>query len=453
MVLTTQTDLEIPLTFRADVIGPIYQTLAASDSCSVVGIGSVGKSNLLRFLRRDDVRQAQLGEAWSTYLLVYIDINKTLKLSRWGLFELMLHQLIIELTNLGTEPQVLETLDELHQRATHPKTRYLALRYLDRAIRLVSHQLGLRLVFLFDEFDELCRRMVPEGFSALRALRDDYKYQLMYLVATRLELRRLRDDVKEIEAFEELVTPHTFWLGPYSETDARLMLHRLESRHKTPLDENSITQILKATGGHPGLLREGYSIFRQNPDDFFDTLTKSLKIQAECQRIWLSLSSQEQAGMLALTGQGHAQTEQSDIIQRLRHKGLVRGKSPKASPIFSSIFGAYIRQQEPSSDRDIYIDHRQRVVLIRGHEIRGLTPLEYDLMAYLDEKRGELCTYDELAMRLYPEDMSFEGKGVTDTRLHSLVKRLRRQIEPSPGQPRYILTVRGHGFRLADGEN
>ncbi len=451
--MTTQTNFDLPLTFRADVVKPIYQTLAAGDSCSVVGIGSVGKSNLLRFLRRDDVRQAQLGESWTTYLLVYIDINKILKLSRWGLFELMLHQLLIDLTNLGADQQVLETLDELHQRAAQPKTRYLALRHLDRAIRLVCHQLGLRLVFLFDEFDELCRRMAPEGFSALRALRDDYKYQVMYLVATRLELERLRDEIKEIEAFEELVTPHTFWLGPYSEADARFMLHRLASRHKMPLDEDSTTKILEATGSHPGLLREGYSVFRKSPDDFFDALVKSIKAQAECQRIWLSLSSQEQEGMLALTDQGHAPDELTDIIQRLCHKGLVRGETPEDTHIFSSIFGAYIRQQGPSGGRDIYIDHRQRVVLVRGHEIRGLTPLEYDLMAYLDEKRGELCTYDELAMHLYPEDMALEGAGVTDTRLHSLVKRLRRQIEPSPGQPRYILTVRGHGFRLADGDD
>jgi DNA-binding response OmpR family regulator len=31
------------------------------------------------------------------------------------------------------------------------------------------------------------------------------------------------------------------------------------------------------------------------------------------------------------------------------------------------------------------------------------------------------------------------------------VKNVRRKIEPTPGHPRYLLTVRGVGYRFADG--
>lgn len=73
-------------------------------------------------------------------------------------------------------------------------------------------------------------------------------------------------------------------------------------------------------------------------------------------------------------------------------------------------------------------------------------------MAYLEENRGRVCSRDELAQHLYPEDMTLEGDGVTDTRLDAVVKRVRKRVEPVPGKPRYIVTVRGHGFRLADGD-
>ena len=88
---------------------------------------------------------------------------------------------------------------------------------------------------------------------------------------------------------------------------------------------------------------------------------------------------------------------------------------------------------------------------MNSREISGLTRLEFKLMAFLEKKRSQLCTRDELARHLYPEDMALEGEGVTDTRLDSLVKRLRKRIEPDPKEPQYIVTVRGHGFRLTDG--
>lgn len=451
MALQT-TNQDLPLTFRSDIVDQVMQAVSAGESCAIVGIGSVGKSNLLRFLRREDVRQTYLGEHRPEFLFVYVDINKILKLSRWGLFELMLHQLLIELTDRATDQTILTTLDDLHQRATQPQTRYLALRHLDRAIRVICNQLGLRLVFLIDEFDDLCRRMVPEGFSALRALRDDYKYQLMYVVTTRLGVKRLRDEPREIESFEELVSPRTFWLGPYSEEDARVMLHRLATRHEATLNEKSVAEILEVTGGHPGLLREGYNVARQQSRGLVKALAKRLPVRDECQRIWLSLSPQEQRAMITLSGTGRVAEDQTDVVTRLRAKGLVRGPSLEKNQIFSPLFKDYIKKQNPVVGAGIIVDRNSSIVSVHGHEIKGLTPLEYKLIEYMDRNRSHLCTYDDLAAHLYPDDMSLDGGGVTDTRLHSLVKRLRKQIEPNPKEPRYILTVRGRGLRLVDGQ-
>lgn len=89
----------LPIIYRASEVGQILAALRAGESCAVVGIGSVGKSNLLRFLHRADVRRAKLGQEWDTYLFVYIDVNKLLERSLWGLSELMLHQLVISLTD------------------------------------------------------------------------------------------------------------------------------------------------------------------------------------------------------------------------------------------------------------------------------------------------------------------------------------------------------------------
>jgi DNA-binding response OmpR family regulator len=425
--------------------------LTAGDSCSIVGIGSVGKSNLLRFLQREDVRQAQLGAEVEHYLFVYVDTNKMLKPNAWGLMELMLHQMLIELENRQADEIKVQAIDDLHQRASDPDNRSLTLRYLDRACGIVCNQLGLRLVFLIDEFDELCRTMSQRGFAALRALRDEFKYRLMYVVTTRLELKRLRANVSEIEAFEELLSSPTVWLGPYSDEDARFMLRRLGSRHETFLDDDTVEQVLTATGRHPGLLREAYQVARQQPADLIKTLAGRPSVQAESQRIWLSLSPDEQQAMVNLANDAFISPDQQEVVERLHDKGLVSRAEKNKSRLFSPAFAEYVRQQSSTAGAHIVVDHKRHTVFVQGREIKDLTPLEFKLMAYLEKKRGQVCTRDELAEYLYPEDMTLEGAGVSDTRLDSVVKRLRKQIEPDSQEPRYILTVRGAGFRLVDG--
>ena len=48
----------LPITYRAPEVKQILAAVQAGDSCSVIGIGSVGKSNLMRFLQREDVHRA-----------------------------------------------------------------------------------------------------------------------------------------------------------------------------------------------------------------------------------------------------------------------------------------------------------------------------------------------------------------------------------------------------------
>jgi DNA-binding winged helix-turn-helix (wHTH) protein len=438
----------LPVTFHKTKVSQVMAALTAGDSCAIVGIGSVGKSRFLRFLQREDVRQNYLAEETPHYLFVYVDIHKILKSSVWGLLELMLHQLLMELENRGVDEASHQMIDDLHQRTTTPETQHLALRYVDRAIRIVCNDLGWHLVFLIDEFDNLCRTMKPRGFSALRALRDEYKYQLSYVVATRLEWKRLRDDVSEIESFEEVISPHTVWLGPYPEDDAHIMLHRLNERQKESLDKKIGEKLLQATGGHPGLLREAYYVIYQGND--ISTLADNLRMQDECQRIWLSLSPIEQTVLSTLVDDKVAVSQSSEAITQLQHKGLVGGPWATNDQIFSSIFEKYIKQKGTDAKSRVFVDHQRRTVWVNGYQIRGFPPLEYKLIAYLEQKHGELCTRDELAQHLYPDETALGGAGVSDNRLDSIVKRLRKRIEPNPKEPKYILTVRGHGFRLVD---
>jgi DNA-binding winged helix-turn-helix (wHTH) protein len=228
-----------------------------------------------------------------------------------------------------------------------------------------------------------------------------------------------------------------------------LTLHRLEARHNLPLDEKATAEILQASGGHPGLLREVYRLSRQQPAGLAQAGTDPA-VSDECRRIWLSLAPEEQEVMVNLVKATSPQTDHLNTLDRLRRKGLVRALPASGPQLFSPLFAGFVQQQDTIVNAPIYVDPHRHTVWVNGYEVPDLTPLEYKLMAYLAKRRGQVCTRDELAQHLYPEDASMKGAGVTDTRLDSIIKRLRKRIEPVPEEPQYIVTIRGHGFRLVD---
>ncbi len=80
--------------------------------------------------------------------------------------------------------------------------------------------------------------------------------------------------------------------------------------------------------------------------------------------------------------------------------------------------------------------------VLRGDEEIPLTKTEFRLLCTLALARGTVVSREQLLERVW-------GYGYFgDTRLLDVhIRRLRRKVEPDPGQPTYVLTVRGVGYR------
>ena len=95
---------------------------------------------------------------------------------------------------------------------------------------------------------------------------------------------------------------------------------------------------------------------------------------------------------------------------------------------------------------DITLDQVGRVVTV-GETRIDLTPSEFDLLAVLMSAPGRAFSRADLLDRL--QGTSFEGYERT---IDVHVRNLRAKIEPDPGQPRYVETVYGIGYRFATDE-
>ena len=74
-----------------------------------------------------------------------------------------------------------------------------------------------------------------------------------------------------------------------------------------------------------------------------------------------------------------------------------------------------------------------------------LTAKEFDLLVHLARHPGRAFSRAELLDAVW--GVQFAGYAHT---VNTHVNRLRAKVEPEPGSPRYVLTVRGVGYRFAD---
>ena len=72
-----------------------------------------------------------------------------------------------------------------------------------------------------------------------------------------------------------------------------------------------------------------------------------------------------------------------------------------------------------------------------------LTRTEFQLLAELATFPDRVFSRDELLERVWGKDYFGDGRLVD---VH--VRRLRKKIEPEDARPRYVVTVRGFGYKL-----
>jgi two-component system, OmpR family, KDP operon response regulator KdpE len=96
---------------------------------------------------------------------------------------------------------------------------------------------------------------------------------------------------------------------------------------------------------------------------------------------------------------------------------------------------------------DLKVDLVRHVVTLRGGELH-LSPKEYEILAFLVANAGRVVTHQHLLRAVWGSPYAAEVQY-----LRVYVRQLRQKIEENAGQPRYLLTEPGVGYRLRDPVN
>jgi len=92
------------------------------------------------------------------------------------------------------------------------------------------------------------------------------------------------------------------------------------------------------------------------------------------------------------------------------------------------------------------LDKVGRRVWVRGQELTPpLSVAQYRVLELLYDAQGRVCSRDEIVAVVWGEE---EAAGVTEQAIDALVRRLRDRLAELDAEQQYVVTVRGHGFRL-----
>jgi DNA-binding response OmpR family regulator len=115
---------------------------------------------------------------------------------------------------------------------------------------------------------------------------------------------------------------------------------------------------------------------------------------------------------------------------RARIRALLRRTAPEVGTTGVTRFG------------DCEVDYAKGE-LRRGGKMVATTPLEFKLLGLLARRAGRVLT-----RRVLIDEVWGKETAITERVVDNQIANLRKKIEPSPGAPRYLKSVKGIGYRM-----
>ncbi|HLF25460.1 MAG TPA: winged helix-turn-helix domain-containing protein [Anaerolineae bacterium] len=440
---------------RQDDVEFILRTTAEGYSVSIVGLSNVGKSTLLRAVCSTETQAQLLGSRAATFTFIYVDCNLMLTLTPQGFYEVTLRAAQAALQGVEAPHGLGLRLNEFYQKVVEPPSEFAVPLAFNDALDTLSAGLERSIVILFDEFDEPFARLDSRVFLNLRALSDKFGKRLSYVVATTTPLSARNTD-SDVSEFVELFVGRQRTLHMLNDAEARALAVKWAQAEGATLDPHELDFIVEQAGGHASLGQAVTRVVLQVAAGVpADALSQALALarerleddagaRAECSKLWSQLSDGEREALTDLTLEAAAAIEPARRAALLE-KGLIVGNPPR---LFSSLFAGFARRQRharQSARAGVWVDVDAGEVTVDGQPVPTLTDLEYRLLLLLWGRLNKMCDKYQIVESVWGQDYIDE---VDDARIEKLISRLRAKLEQDPANPRYLLTVRGRGYKL-----
>ncbi len=309
---------------------------------------------------------------------------------------------------------------------------------------------------VIDHFESLLKMAEPKVFNHLRAIRDERKYHVTYLVvtSTRCDLSR---EAERMGNFYELVTESKLYFPVCRREETDAVIDNVARRLGMKVNKEEREEIYLFSGGIPGLVKSWLVEGREEVES-------SARLRGMLKMIWRGLNEEQRKQLVEFVRDG------VEVMNKgLWGWGVVKEilRRPKTSHRFRSAQDdkADLRSLSALSNGEqkcvIGSEAVERFVRDRAEtwtEGEGketseaqigeakvenrLTQIEYRLWKCLKDRAGGVCEREELVEAGWPGD---NPEGVSEEAVDQAISRLRKKLL---GSGYDLRTVRGRGYLL-----
>jgi two-component system KDP operon response regulator KdpE len=198
-------------------------------------------------------------------------------------------------------------------------------------------------------------------------------------------------------------------------------------------------------GAMPTLAFNTEQLMQFVESEHFHLVTFDQRAADECQPGLVRSALEQSNSLLLLLSNGDAYCEFVDALGARSH---VAAGAPPSEIATAGTLLAEIAPETISGTRlawqRLELDTGRREGFWDGRPLQ-LTKHQFRVLTALVQAEGNVVSCERLSRVVYGDAIPDDGQ-----RMLAHIRRIRKKIEPVPSRPRYLLTVRGEGFRLAE---
>ncbi|MDD3648275.1 MAG: winged helix-turn-helix domain-containing protein [Candidatus Dojkabacteria bacterium] len=451
--------------FRKNLVQDIIKEISQGEISTVIGIPGMGKSNTIHWLKSNTSKKD------TNIFFVSVDLNELTTGENIEFYRLILLNIYDRAREILTDQKLATSIAEEYEKYISCNDTLLTFTAFKNIIKRLITETDLQICICLIDF-ELIKKLSTSICNAFSTIRNVNKSRISYLFFVDHPIEQVFS-TKEAGGLYDFINYNKKWLLPLNKEETFLLIDEFCQVFDSKLTSSQKDRIWELSGGHSWYIKVLTKFFSENKinnDTQVEKIASMPTISAKGTQIWTHIPKDDKKSIIqALRNKS---TKNLDFSEYIENTGLITIKGNSLS-IFSPLIKHFIQERaekylnghngitaedklekisssrtnRPNAEKQsLMIDIKRRAVVRDGKILQvQFSKAEFDLLKYFFENSTLSVTRDEVASILWKKDVITK---YSDWAIDKIISRIRKKIEIDPKKPKYLLTLRGVGFKF-----